>query len=187
MAESGQVRQKEWKAVSKQLVIEEQQAVNTAANKKAKKLKQKLNKQQAQHAATHSSVTELPVNDVSCTADTASDASTLEHKQQDSSPQAAFDGLPLNASPGTGSTAGNTADSSASSTARSAAGSIADNDQQESCLPVSNAKPVAANAEMQVSKQAVLHLKEPDNSMDDASFLRELFRCPITQVSPRKH
>ena len=162
---------------------EEQQAANKAANKKAKKLKQKLNKQQAQHAATNRSTIDLPVNGVTCSSDTASDASALEHRQQDSSLQPASAGLSVSAAPGTGSTAGNKVGSSASSTA----GGIANVSRQGPALPVSTAQPVAADAESQVSKQAPLHTKHSERSVDDDSFLQELFRCPITQVSLPKH
>ena len=183
------MHQQRWEAVGRQLVSEEQQAAEKAVSKKAKKLRQKLNKQ-AQHAASDSTFADLPgqsvptvncspgqsVNDVKCSSETVSVAFALEHEQQDSSLllQAASEGLPPSVALEAGSIASGTP------------GSTAGSNWQESGLPVSVAQQAqeAADAEMQPSKQASVHSEEPDNSMDNVSFLQELFRCPITQVSP---
>ena len=137
--------QEGWETVSKQLVSEEQQAAVKAASKKAKKLRQKLSRQQAQHAGTDKAFADLQsVNDLKHSSDTTA---------------AACEELLQSAACEPGRVACGKPDSTAGSTHQ-------------------------ADADLQLGKQAMLRFKEPNSSMENNSFLQELFTCPITQVSP---
>ena len=170
---------------------EEQQAARKAAAKKAKKLRQKLNKQQAQHAATNSLIVDLRQSEGYVEHDfaTAAATSTLENTQLHSPLQADTGSLDVASIFGstTCGIAGSTARGSAQSAPGGTAGSTARGNRHLPALPVKTSRPELAAADLEASKQAELHSTDPDSSMDDVSFLQELFRCPITQVSLLNH
>ena len=180
----------DWEAAGKQLVEEEQQAAAKAAARKAKRLRQKLNKRPAQQeqpavessSLHHGSDAEAPDADdlvppyvlntspllKQRSLDILHNPSLLDSQKSDplrqtSSSQTA-DSL-LTASQGLGSTV---------------AVSIAGSALPSSAAPSSIAEQDAGQKAMRLSHQPV---RSANEAVNDDMFLQDLFRCPLTQVS----
>ena len=142
------------------MLEEEEHAAAKAAGKKAKKLRQKLNRQQAQRAAIGSPL----------------------HLDSDAEPSGVHNDA-LNHAVKTMALATEASASDAPHAAAQVSDSTAHSSVQSPAQPSSNGLQNADRAEHQPRQQSDSLIQETNNSEeDDHSFLHDLIQCPITKV-----
>ena len=155
-----------WLTAGADLLAEEQQAAAKAAAKKAKKLRQKQNKQQAQQAADP---------------DVSLESNKTPRGPQDHSASTAVTPVQTSAQREANHTSGvptQSVDNLCQAFAALEHNRPGSGDRANAPLQ-QTADQAAADEKMQPNRQ---HVPDVNAAMNDASFLQDLFSCPITKV-----